>query len=317
MMIRPDEAAFLSEMSELLGDCEAPAAPEAVRHEPTTVTGPEGLLFTSHRLVAETEALLSSCSTPSSKTLQRTETLAERRKIRNANAAKRRLKYCKKIENEREQLRQQEKELAVELVELQAKQSERHVETRSMPVWQAIATRQLQSRVAAEAELRRLRDIVATRTKLLRELGEKVQLHLQGAHQDDRDAGQSGPPLTPEDTVLFERYLREMDEAYNQVGSILNAWGVRGASLASFHPDSKRLHDGNVEYYESLGVQLTPFNSQQTGSALWQAMRLFHRQKCRLQYRGVSDPENMFAVKFRVPDSEKSANLMIRIVLRK
>ncbi|ETK72769.1 hypothetical protein L917_19935, partial [Phytophthora nicotianae] len=317
MMIHPDEAAFLSEISELLGDFETPTAAEAIRHVPTAVASPAGLLSASHQLVAETEALLSSCSTPSSEEnkTSRNQTLAERRKIRNANAAKRRLKYCKKIENERELLKQQAKELAGELVELQAKQSERHVVTPSMPVWQAVAIRQLQSRLKAEAERRRLREIVATRTKLLRELGEKVQQHLQGAHQEDRTG--EGTPLTAEDKTLFEKYLQDMDVAYSQVGSILTAWGVLNTSLASFHPDPKRLNDGNAEYYESLGVQLTPFNSQQTGTALWQSMRLRHQQKCRLQYRGVSDPENMLAVKFRVEDSDKPASLVIRIVLRK
>lgn len=321
MMIHPDEAAFLSEISELLGDFETPPGSELVRHEPTA--GPEGLLSASHQLVAETEALLSSCSTPSSdeNKTARDQTSAERRKLRNANAAKRRLKYCKKIENERGQLKQQEKELSGELAELQAEQNERQVVTRSMPVWQAVATRQLQSWLLAEAERRRLRELVGTRTQLLRELGEKVQQHLQGAHRSDNADGKSTPPLTPDDIALFERYLHvdDMDVAYSQVGGILHAWGVRDASLASFHPDSKRLCDGDVEYYESLHLQQVPFNSQQTGAALWQAMRLQHQQKCRRQYLSVPDPENTLAFKFRVPGqagSDESSSLMIHIVLR-
>ncbi|KAG7375197.1 hypothetical protein PHYPSEUDO_002662 [Phytophthora pseudosyringae] len=95
-----------------------------------------------------------------------------------------------------------------------------------MPVWKAIATRQLQSRLVNEAERRRLRQVVATRSKLLQELGEKVEQQLQGAATDGSDAaaaGQSVPPVGPEDTALFERYVQELDVAYEQVDNILEA----------------------------------------------------------------------------------------------
>lgn len=132
--------------------------------------------------------------------------------MRNANAAKRRLKYCTKIQNERQLLRQQEKELLIELAELQTMKSENQrifERTKTMPVWQAIATRQLQSRLVA-----------ATRKKFLQELGEKVQQHLYGSNNTLQDGGaveHAAPPIGPDDAALFDRYLQEVDVAYNQV----------------------------------------------------------------------------------------------------
>ncbi|POM77679.1 Hypothetical protein PHPALM_4902 [Phytophthora palmivora] len=308
-MINQDEAAFLTEITELLGACETPRASEAVQHELKTVAGHESLLFASHQLVAETEKLLSSISTS---TNTRSLELSERRKAQNANAAKRRLKYCKKIESEREQLKRQEKELVVELAELQAKNQVIFEKTQTMPVWKAIATRQLQSRLEAEAERRRLRATVTTRSKLLQELGEKLQRHLVPLHPVEMNSIM----IEPDDTVLFERYLQEMDGAYGQVSSILHAWGVNDAPLYSFRPDAKQLRDGNVEYFESLSSQMTPFNFQKTGDALWKSLRLLHQRKSR-HYQYVSNPENTLAVKFRIPGQSSAAgqtDLLVRMV---
>ncbi|KAK1929822.1 hypothetical protein P3T76_014668 [Phytophthora citrophthora] len=178
MVNNSDEVAFLSEISALLDTCDPPVPSEVTLQEATVAAGPDNLLLASHQLVAETEALLSSCNglkTSGDRTVQVSggKTQADRRKIRNANAAKRRLKYCKKVEDERQLLRQQEKELSTELIKLQAAKSETQLifeRTKTMPIWRAIATRQLQSRIVAETERRRLRDAVATSTKVLQEL---------------------------------------------------------------------------------------------------------------------------------------------------
>ncbi|KAL3666164.1 hypothetical protein V7S43_008952 [Phytophthora oleae] len=186
-----------------------------------------------------------------------------------------------------------------------------------MPVWRPIATRQLQSRVVAEAERRRLRNIVAASTKVLQELGEKVQEHLTGAIKEDGGAGDNALLLEPDDENLFDRYIQDIESEFNQVDSILQAWGANEAPLASFHPDARQLTDGSVEYYDNLSVQLVPFNSEQTGVAMWQALRLLHQQKGRPHYESESGTENTIAVKFRVPGDSDSGDLLIRILLRK
>ncbi|OWY97191.1 hypothetical protein PHMEG_00032342 [Phytophthora megakarya] len=280
-MIHSDETTFLSELSDLFGTCEAV-------QQPRTTVEPDNLLCASRQLVAETEALLSSCSTRAANDKTR-------------NAAKRRLKYCKKIESERTQLKQQEKELTIELAELQAMHSENQLvfeKTRTMPVWKAIATRQLQSRIVAEAEQRRLRAIVATRSKLLQEIGEKVHKYLTGPDAPLHSG--SSMRIESADVVLFESFLQEVDNVYSQVANILNAWGINDAPLYSFHPDAKRLRKGNVEYFESLALQMNPFDYQKTGAALWKSMQLLHQQKSS-HYQGALNPENTIAVKFRVP----------------
>lgn len=79
------------------------------------------------------------------------------------------------------------------------------------------------------------------------------------------------------------------------------------------------MRDENVEYYESLNLQLIPFNPQKSGGALWQSMCRLHHRKSR-HYEGVSNPENSLAVKLRIvgqTDSLGSSNLLIRMVFRK
>ncbi|GMF40804.1 unnamed protein product [Phytophthora lilii] len=308
-MISDLDTAFVSELWELLGEGEPPVA--AVQPP----CGQEGLLLASSQLVAETEALVSSCSSSPQETgddgvsetlsqdatpakAAKSQTLAERRKNRNANAAKRRLKYTKKVENERQQLKQQEKELSAELAELQAKQTETNwiqEKTRSMPVWRAIATRQLQGRLVAEEERRRLRSAVASRKKLLQELGGKVQQHLYGA----RDILQMA-----------------VDTAFAEIDDILRAKRVDQAPLSSFCPDPKHSRDRGIEYFENLEVQLVPFDFRQTGNALWQSMRIVHQEKTRQQYLDVDDNENVI-VKFRVKNQTDSSKMLVWMVLQR
>lgn len=326
------DAAFLSELSELLGD-----SAEA-RYDAVATRGQEGLLLASHQLEAETEALLLSCSqetsddgmaqlndTSPTEVARGREQLVERRKTRKDNANKRRRKYNKKVEDERKLLKQQEQELSKELGELQAKQSENKwllEKTKLILVWQAIATRQLQGRLVVEAKRRRLRDLVVRRTKLVQVLGEKMHehLHSNAALLDDGTSEESATLLEPNDSVLFERYLAEAGAAYEQIDNVLRAWRVDEAPLASCSPDPKYLRDGELEYVEKFDVQLVPFPFQQTGGGVWQSMRLFYRTKGsrRQQFKSVADPENTIAYKFEVEgrnESGKLSNVLVWLVV--
>ncbi|KAE8893153.1 hypothetical protein PF005_g27499 [Phytophthora fragariae] len=78
-------------------------------------SNPDSLLVSSHQLLAETEALLSSEADNNSligansvQTVSKAEPISaeKRREIRNAQAAQRRLRYRQKLKNEKETLQQ-------------------------------------------------------------------------------------------------------------------------------------------------------------------------------------------------------------------
>ncbi|KAJ8552526.1 hypothetical protein ON010_g10021 [Phytophthora cinnamomi] len=313
--------AFLSELSVLLAGNPLQAPPAGGAHD--------ALLLASNQLIEETEALLSSCSsspegtsadntqpervcdartTPEAKS----QVLDERQKVRNANAAKRRLKYAKKVKDEKEQL-------VAKLAGLKATKSENKwimERTRSMPVWRAIATRQLQGRLVAETERRRLRELVAARATLIHELGEKMRRHLQGSGVSmDETEGQSAPPLEQEDVLLFDKYLLEVDTAFDGIDEVHRAWRVEDAPLSSVRA---RPSGEGLKYFENLDVQLTPFDFRRTGDALWESMRLVHFRSDRQRYRSVVDLDSVIAVKFQVGNNcQDASNLIIRIVMKR
>ncbi|KAL3670920.1 hypothetical protein V7S43_004105 [Phytophthora oleae] len=138
------DAALLAEVTSLLTDYSgvAPAIDQPFSPAPTFAPG--GLLLDSHSFFAETETLLSSDmqernvflnSLPSFKQndpfndqtpghdADKVEQLLadQKREFRNAQAAKRRLRYRQKLKDEKETLQQQETQLSSELSKLQEK----------------------------------------------------------------------------------------------------------------------------------------------------------------------------------------------------
>lgn len=90
-------------------------------------------------------------------------------------AADRRDRYRKKLQNERETLKRQERELSTELKALQeatakAKEEEKKANTLALSAWRATAARQKEKRLEAENQQRHLKAAVAHQAELIRQM---------------------------------------------------------------------------------------------------------------------------------------------------
>ncbi|RLN67030.1 hypothetical protein BBJ28_00019010 [Nothophytophthora sp. Chile5] len=349
------DAAFLAEVTGFLDDFEAPLSHQE-GHD-MAMNG-DTLLLDSHRLLAETEALLSSLNAPSppptnvepsisnpraieaintrsnsrNAVKERSviaHTLGERRReVQSAQIAKRRLKYREKVKDEWRSLQQEESALSAELLKLQKARVEakRHeVSSLALPVWRSIATRQMEGRLVAEAQHRRLEIAVENRAKVIQEVGGMLHERLYGSEAALPTGNgileqQSTVRLEPDDTVLYEEYLQDLAGIYAQTDEVFRLCGVEDTPEASFRREPKRRRDGELEFFENLDVLLIPFDYEQTCSAMWQAMALVHRQKDRQHYEGVTDPDNTMAVKFRVQcpgEAGETVEMLVHVVMRR
>ncbi|ETK81417.1 hypothetical protein F441_13330 [Phytophthora nicotianae CJ01A1] len=311
-----DDESFLADLNGFLHDCGVPDL---------EITAPNAtdLLQDSDHLLAETEALLASYNT-SIKTHKTPEEL--RHELRIAQAAKRRHRYRVKIKNERQTLQEQEKTLSEELKALQrARKKTRTIQENciAVPLWKAIASRQMDGRLIAEEQERRLKCAVVSRAKVIQEVNNMMQQQLNGVSSPNAPGmtkTSNDVELDADDIALFEEYLQDMDEVYKQTDEAFEASGVEENPLVSYKEEPKWKRDGDLEYFENLDVSLIPSSFEKTSSAMWQAMLHVHRQKDRQHYRGVIDPENTIAVKCRIPSPKETGervDMLIHLVIKR
>lgn len=328
---------FLAEMGRFLSACGVPEGSDAPPIE-IPLKDEDDLLLSSHDLVAESEALLSSCDSTkrspvtvdtsdsggNERQFGNSDEMDARRQQRNANAAKRRLKYSTKIKNERQSLKQQEKELLDILAKLQEERNrERWTKGKIPPksAWRAIAARQLQGRLAAERQRLQLRNAVKRRAASVEALREMVyqQLCKTDNFLCDVNTELSLSVLDATDVAMFERFSIEVDVAYKQTDATFHSWGPEGLS-DDFYSKHRPKRTGDSLCVECLEVQSIPFEFKPTSDAMWQAVRVYHRQKNRLHFKDSLDPSNTVAVKFYAigqRESGESSSLLTRMVYRR
>ncbi|RLN67032.1 hypothetical protein BBJ28_00019012 [Nothophytophthora sp. Chile5] len=311
-------AAFLTEVTELLHECEAPPEP----HQVAVAAPNDGLLLDSQRILTEMQALLGTSTVPvvpaqaSSTSVSCEDSASDaanrdagadmtpaehRRFVKNALAAKRRLRYRQKLKTERKFLQQQESELSTLLHQLQQRraQAKAHRDySLAFSAWRAIAALQMESRLQAEAQHRQLEAAIASRAVQIQQMNELLQQRLV-----DSDASRfmsTGEPsfgMGSSDAMLFEAFLRDLDSIYAQTDKVIQKCDthIKPSSSIQYKPTRKQ-HNGN-EYLENVDVTLTPFDYPQACRAAWQAMTMAGDARV-LRY-GVSDPETTAALKFR------------------
>ncbi|KAJ8577537.1 hypothetical protein ON010_g1670 [Phytophthora cinnamomi] len=335
-----DDESFLADLTGFLNTLQPPVELQAQERSATEETD---LLLDSDKLLAETEALLANANAiteePRDRERQVTtsgfydeERLAlEKQRLEHKNklAAKRRLKYRNKLKSERETLLEQEKALSEELDQLQharKKAKSRQEDRISHPLWKGVAARQMEGRSVAEHQQQTLKGAVATRQKVILEVGEMVRQQLCGLRSppvrvdvnltEDARGGQ----LEADDIVLFEDYLQDIDEVYAQTDEAFRDCGLQKDPQVPYKVGPVWKHDGKAEYLETLDVELVPHGFEQTCTAMWQAMTQVHERPGRQQYRGVTDPDNTIAVKLRLPclkDSGEPVDMLIHLVNRR
>ncbi|KAK1929552.1 hypothetical protein P3T76_014950 [Phytophthora citrophthora] len=277
------DAALLAEVTSLLAGCSGAAPTSDEQFSPASTSTTDELLLDSHSFLAETESLLSSIGSndtrfePINPTDDKKlcleekvgELLAdEKRKVRNAQAAKRRLKYRQKLKGEKETLQQQETELSSELDRLQEKQEaarRNQVDNLSLGVWKAIATRQKERRIEAEQTQKQLRAAVVGRARMIHQLDSLLQFSGIGEKKNTLCAERSDA-VQRADSVLFNNFIGELDAVYAQTNQIMHEAEFKLSSKLEYKP--QRMSKDGVEYFDSADATEIPFDFQDTSRAM-------------------------------------------------
>jgi hypothetical protein len=227
---------------------------------------------------------------------------ARKRAIRNAKAGKRRDAYRKRLKEERTTLQGQKVALATRLEELQQRHRA-HSGGKARAAWRAIAMRQLEGRHAAETQQQKLKRAVKRRRELMQDVEDTLRKRLREVEEDARGRTSrliKKTRVQPSDDRLFEAYLDELDAVYATTDAVFESCETvptAGPFLTS-KPPMRR--DGNIEYFENMGLLCVPFDYERACLALWEATRQPYRQLDREEYGGVEDTQNTIAVRFRV-----------------
>lgn len=281
------DAALFAEVSSLLAGCSGVAAPTDQQFSPASTSVSNELLLNSHSFLAETETLLSSLSyndtqernvMPSFDPINPThdddsgkvgELLADQqRKVRNAQAAKRRLRYRQKLKDEKETLQQEETELSSELARLQEKHeaaARNQVDNLSLGVWKAIATRQKERRIEAEQTQKQLRAAVIERARMIHQLNTLLQLSGIDEKKNALCGGRSDV-VQDDDSVLLKNFIGELDTVYAQTNQIVREAEFKLSTKLEYKP--QRTSKDGVEYFDSADATEIPFDFQDTSRAI-------------------------------------------------
>ncbi|KAG1692553.1 hypothetical protein DVH05_025305 [Phytophthora capsici] len=258
----------------------------------------------SQQLIADTDALLNSLPPSTKKQLKTREEIAREK------AGQRRDAYRRRLKVEWATLRQQDAELSARLEKL--KRCKAQEETQSSPsdslalgAWRAIAMRQYESRMEAEALQKKLQDAVNCRAVMIQDLENVLRKRVREVEKmstlEVPEVLEKKARLGTKDAMLYNTYFENLDALYERLEEIFKEIGEvpTPGGILSGTPTKKM--EGDTEYFETVGVDKVPFSYQRTCESVWELASVPHRQEGRRVYDGLPDPENSFALQFCSP----------------
>ncbi|KAG2790066.1 hypothetical protein PC129_g10236 [Phytophthora cactorum] len=221
-----------------------------------------------------------------------------KRALHNLKAGKRRDAYRKRLKAEWQTLRCEEVELATRLEDRRT----RNQGGMAHSAWRAIAMRQLEGRRVAEAQQEKLKTAVKRRRELIQDAEDMIRKRLKEMDQVQGERSCLDKRIRPEyaDERLFEAYLNELDAIYARTDAVFQSCETEPKMGPYLNTTPLKKRDGDIEYYENVGVLHVPFDFKRTCLALWEITRQPYRQLDREEFNGVEDAENTIAVRFRV-----------------
>ncbi|KAE9040220.1 hypothetical protein PR001_g6630 [Phytophthora rubi] len=240
-------AAFLSDISGFLDDEEDHSSSSSNVHQHAQLTD-----SVQNETPAPT-VLQAQCPPPE-------DEAARKRALRNVQTGKRRDAYRKRLKEERRSLRCAEVELAARLEELQ--QNHRRNDS-GRAAWRAIAMRQLEGRRVAEAQQERLQAAVKRRREVIQDVEDSLRKRLREVEETfstERDTACLGAT----DDGLFEAYLGELDAIYTQTDVVFRSCEAEPTTGPFMNSKPLKKRDGDVEYFENVGVLRVPFEFKRT-----------------------------------------------------
>ncbi|KAL3670932.1 hypothetical protein V7S43_004117 [Phytophthora oleae] len=273
----------------------------------------------SQQLIADTDALLNSLNRSSNKQLK------SKKEIAREKAGQRRDAYRRRLKAEWATLRLQDAELSAKLERL--KQYKAQEDTQSSPsdslalgAWRAIAMRQYESKIEAEALQKRLQAAVNSRAVMIQDLENVLRKRVR---EVEKMSTLEVPEVLEKKArlgTLYNTYFENLDALYERLEEVFRDVGVVPTPGGILSGEPTRKVDGDAEYFETIGVGRVPFSFQRTCDSVWELASVPHRQEGRRVYDGLPDPENSFALQFCSPlrrDNREVVNLRTYHVARR
>ncbi|KAG6603123.1 Mannan polymerase complex subunit mnn9 [Phytophthora cinnamomi] len=232
---------------------------------------------------------------------------------------KRRSAYRERQRQEKEHLRQEIGKLTEELGHLQ---NTKERNTLAMPVyWEMMAKRQLQARLNAEAEQRRLYTVIDSQAALIHEFRSYVNEHTKDDSKELLDSDTYCQHKTlcvePSDVEFYQAYVLDLDALYAKTSTVLSSCVLDKTTACWDDLKQQWREEGTSDFYTFVDVQIVPFGFKETSDTLWTVGRLLHRQEDRQAYHGLP---NTVAFKFRYTTQLKSGrvvSVLQRVVSRR
>lgn len=174
-----------------------------------------------------------------------------RREIKNAKAARRRIKYRKKLKSEKETLQTQAAELSTQLERLQVARCSTASANFALRMWKTTATRQKEKRARAEEQRSRLQAAVRSRAKLIHNISGLLETHNRtetpNLYKND---------IAEDADAILRTFVCELDSLYAQTSRVFECYDP--STCLEVGP-IKRQSDG-MHYVEVGQVLVLPFN---------------------------------------------------------
>ncbi|ETK72006.1 hypothetical protein F441_21318 [Phytophthora nicotianae CJ01A1] len=310
------DAAFLDEVNDFLISCDLPTVPlpcdsDESRNASKPETSPERLVGVAPRQLSARRL---------TKTIMGA---AERHELEKAKDRKRRQGYRERRRIERESLQQEVEKLTKEL------RNARGRKNLLASAWEMLAKRQLAARMAAEAEQRRLFKAVSSRAVLLEEFQDLMNQRVakwcdfsSSEYVDTRTASYQHKRirLEPMDDAIFSAYIQELGGVFTQTDEALRLRGLDATEPNWDEPSETWIKDPDTGYFLYGGKLTLPFDFRKLCMSRWYTAPLWHRQESRQLYKGLDDPDNTLALKFRITTrlaSGKIASVLQRVAIRR
>ncbi|POM73525.1 Hypothetical protein PHPALM_9618 [Phytophthora palmivora] len=191
--------------------------------------------------------------------------IERRRKLKNAQAASRRVRYLKKLKVERKTLKRQEVELTLELKKLRDAQNKektaRNKKMLALSAWQTTATRQKERRLESEEKQRQLKMAVISQSTLIRRMSHLLQQQrlLNSSAEMTTNRERKGK-------ALLKNFIHEMDSLYAQTDAVIG--NVNFGMSPPLTYELTRKWSKDKTFLESADATEIPFSFEQTCRAV-------------------------------------------------
>ncbi|GMF55159.1 unnamed protein product [Phytophthora fragariaefolia] len=173
----------------------------------------------------------------------------------------------------------------------------------ALVAWRAVAFRQYESRMEAEALQKRLRDAVESRAAMIVDLESVLRKRVLEVEKFSNapEFLEKKARLGAKNATLYNTYFENLDALYKRVGEVFRDVGVSPTPGGILSGEPTRKLDGDTEYFETIGVGRVPFSFQRTCDAVWELSSVPHREEGRKVYDGLPDPVNSLAIQYCSP----------------